>query len=163
MPIVLTGLQNAHWQAVAREIRRLGVNDLVHHLGFVDTNMLRSLYAAADALVFPSLYEGWGLPVVEALDVGLPVLCSNISPLREITGDAAARFDPTEPDSIAEVIHRLWKDGAERDRLATAARGRRGAFSWTATAALFRAHYRAVAGRPPIGEDARLLSAPPLI
>ena len=84
--------------------------------------MLRSLYAAADALVFPSLYEGWGLPVVEALDVGLPVLCSNISPLREITGDAAARFDPTEPASIAEVIHRLWKDGAERDRLATAAR-----------------------------------------
>lgn len=157
--VVLTGRRNAYWSKIEAEIRALGVEDLVISLGWVDTQVLRSLYQAADALIFPSLYEGWGLPIVEALDVGLPVLCSNITPLQEIALEAALTFDPRNPAAIADAIRAAWSDGALRERLATAGCHRSRAFSWTSTAARFRAHYRDVLGLSPLGDDAALLAA----
>jgi glycosyltransferase involved in cell wall biosynthesis len=161
VPVVLTGRTTAHWSTVADEAQRIGVDDLIHPLGFVDVGALRQLYQEAEALVFPSLYEGWGLPVVEALEVGLPVLCSEISPLREIAAGAAAHFDPHDPAAIAETVRSVWTDPAERRRLGGAGRRRSRAFSWPRTAALFRAHYRDVLGLEPLGDEAALLKRPP--
>lgn len=158
--VVLTGRRNAYWSDIENEIRRLGVEDLVISLGWVDTQLLRTLYQSADALIFPSLFEGWGLPIVEALDVGLPVLCSDVTPLSEIALEAAVKFDPLDPAAIADAIRAAWSDPALRDRLSAAGRYRSRVFSWTSTAALFRAHYRDVLGLPPIGDDASLLKAP---
>jgi glycosyltransferase involved in cell wall biosynthesis len=161
IPVVLTGRRTEHWQAVAAEAARLGVDDLVVSLGFVSTGVMRGLYGRAEALIFPSLYEGWGLPVVEALDMGLPVLCSDVSPLSEIVSEAAVRFDPNDPVEVADAMRSLWNDPATRRRLSAAGRRRSKAFSWTATAARFRAHYRDVLGLAPLGDDAALLQEPP--
>ena len=159
IPVVFTGSRTEHWKRVADAIRDLDLADQVISLGFVRTQVLKSLYAEADGLVFPTLYEGWGLPLVEALDVGLPVACSAISPLREIAMDAALLFDPTDPMDMAEAIRVIWTEPAERDRLRTAALARRRAFSWKGTAARFRAHYRDILGLSPLDEDQRLLDS----
>lgn len=160
VPLVLTGARDSHWLDIANEIRRQGVQDLVSALGFVQPQVLRRLYLAADALIFPSLYEGWGQPIVEAFDMGLPVLCSDITPLKEIASDAAFRFAPHDPADIARAISIAWTDRSLLEHLARAGKLRARAFSWETTAALLRAHYRDILGLPPKGRDTELLRAP---
>jgi glycosyltransferase involved in cell wall biosynthesis len=106
----------------------------VRVLGWVPSEDLEGLYAAARCLAFPSLGEGFGLPVVEAMRRGLPVACSNAQSLREVAGDAALLFDPTSVDAIADAIARLLADDALRADIAE--RGRRHAqkFSWSRAA-----------------------------
>jgi glycosyltransferase involved in cell wall biosynthesis len=89
---------------------------------------------SALALAYPSLYEGFGLPVAEALACGTPVLTSNVSSLPEVTGDAAVLVDPDDPDAIAEGMRRLVEDQALRDRLARAGPERASRFTWEDTA-----------------------------
>jgi glycosyltransferase involved in cell wall biosynthesis len=162
VPVVLTGRRTAHWQAVESAAADAGVGDLLHPRGFVAPVELRALYAGAVGVVVPSLYEGWGLPVVEAFEAGVPVACSGISPLREIAAGAALHFDPADHTAIAVALRRLWCDAGLRRRLAGAGRLRANAFSWERTARLFRAHYRAVLGHPT-QEDRVLLAAPPVV
>jgi hypothetical protein len=78
--------------------------------GFVPSDDLAALYQACRALIFPSLYEGFGLPIVEAMAAGKPVLCSNVTSLPEITGGAALLFDPRKPDEIARTIEAIETD-----------------------------------------------------
>jgi glycosyltransferase involved in cell wall biosynthesis len=163
VPVVLTGPRLPGWDAVIGLARDLGVGDLVIDLAFVTAEDLRALWDATEALVFPSRYEGWGLPVVEALTLGVPIVCSDISPLRELTGDAARRFEPDDTSAMAEAIAAVWTDAAERDRLRTAAAQQGERFTWARTAALFRAHYRAVLDRPLDERDRELLAAPDLL
>ncbi len=163
VPVVCTGRRTEHFAEVMALARGLGVEDLLHSLGFVSQELLITLYQEAVALVFPSLYEGWGLPLVEAFAVGTPVLCSDISPLREVAADAAQRFDPRSPEDMAAVIASVWEDPEAQERLRAAGRSRAGLFTWSRSAALFRAHYRDVLGVPLADTDRALLASQPVV
>jgi alpha-1,3-rhamnosyl/mannosyltransferase len=95
---------------------------------------LEGLYALASVFAFPSLSEGFGLPLLEAMERGVPVACSNVSALPEVAGGAALLFDPRDPDDVAATILRVLEDPELAQRLTTAGRARQGAFTWSATA-----------------------------
>ena len=109
---------------------RRGVEDDVRVVGWVEQADLEGLFAGATCFVLPTLYEGFGLPVLEAMARGVPVACSNIGPLREISDGAALLFDPTDARSIADAIERLMRSPAERELLITAGRARAARFTW---------------------------------
>lgn len=161
VPLVLTGRRMGAWPQVAAAITEEGLEDLVCALDYVDEPLLRALYERAEAVVFPSLYEGWGLPLVEAFEVGTPVVCSDRSPLREIAGGAAELVDPLDPSSIADGVRRVWQDVEHRDRLREAGLARSAVFSWERTARRFRAVYRDVLRMGLTDADRALLAEPP--
>ncbi len=146
--LVCSGGQNEHFAEVERVMRRLGLQDQVRFIGFVEPIAVQALYRLARLMVFPSLFEGWGLPIVEAFAVGLPVACSNVTSLPDLVGDAALTFDPLDVDAMATAIGSLWEDDARCATLAE--RGRRvvDRFDWGETARTLRAHYRSIGGRP---------------
>jgi glycosyltransferase involved in cell wall biosynthesis len=121
-----------------RELRRRaergGVAADVRWLGWTDEAELEGLYALAAAFVFPSLYEGFGLPVLEAMQRGVPVACSDRSSLPEVAGDAALYFDPTDAGSIARAIEEILGDPAEAELMRAAGRAQAERFTWSATA-----------------------------
>lgn len=140
LPLVLAGAQRDVFAAVNRP----PIDD-VHALGFVPDEQRNWLYHNATALLFPSLYEGFGLPIIEAMDCGIPVLTSNIGAMAEVAGDAAMLVDPTDTDDIAAGIERLETDDDLRETLIEAGRNRVSAFTWASTAAEMIPIYRQVA------------------
>ena len=138
----------ARGRSCADSPAELGVAGDVRFPGWVDASELEGLYAAAACFVFPSLIEGFGLPVLEAMARGVPVACSGRGSLSEVAGNAALLFDPESEPAIAAAIERLLSDRAEADRLAAAGRERARRFTWAATAAGTLAGYRKVVGRP---------------
>lgn len=145
------------------EIDALGLGSRVRLLGFLSSEELRAVYARARCLVFPSVFEGFGMPVLEALDAGLPVACANGPVLSAVAGGAARLFNPLDPESIADALEIVTEAGPERDALIDRGRQRAAQFSWTRTARHFAALYRLAAGRPLSAEDRAVLSAPPLL
>ena len=121
------------------------VSERVHFTGYVTDRQLSACYECATAFVFPSLYEGFGLPALEAMAHGVPMACSDAGSLPEVCGDAAILFDPHSIDAIADSVGRLLDDSDLRRRLATAGPERARQFSWTRTAELTLDVYRAVA------------------
>jgi glycosyltransferase involved in cell wall biosynthesis len=119
-----------------------GVSEHVRVLGACSTDDLDSLYALAACLVLPTLHEGFGLPVLEAMARSLPVTCSDIPALREVAGPAALYFDPRMPAEIAARIGELTTDAALAGRLRELGRARAAGFSWSAAAAGTLASYR---------------------
>jgi glycosyltransferase involved in cell wall biosynthesis len=117
------------------EIERGGLGERVRRLGYVPDDALPDLYAGADAFVFPSLYEGFGLPPLEALASGVPVVCSNASSLPEVVGDAAVLVDPREPESIAAGLLRVLEDPALRRSLVASGLERASQLTWDRAAA----------------------------
>jgi glycosyltransferase involved in cell wall biosynthesis len=110
------------------------VRGRIRLVGYVSGAEKSALIAGARAMVYPSLYEGFGLPLLEAMACGTPVLTSNVSSLPEVAGGAALLVDPQDVDSIREGMHRLLTDDQLRSRLAEAGTSRAAAFSWTETA-----------------------------
>jgi len=106
----------------------------IRRTGYVDEPDKRALLAGATALAYPSVYEGFGFPVLEAFAAGVPVLTSSVSSLPEVAGDAAVLVDPDDEGAIGEALARLLGDEALRDRLRAAGRERAAAFPWSATA-----------------------------
>jgi glycosyltransferase involved in cell wall biosynthesis len=102
--------------------------------GYVADAYLPAVYGGAELFVFPSLYEGFGLPVLEAMACGTPVLTSNATSLPEVAGNAALLVDPRSVESLAEGLHRLLSDSALRDTLARRGLERAGSFTWDRTA-----------------------------
>lgn len=100
-----------------REILERGLSETVHHLGLVSLTELKYLYANAKALIFPSLFEGFGIPVLEAMTLGCPVIASNRTCIPEIAQDAALYFDPQDPSDLADTIFRFYKDPGIAGRL----------------------------------------------
>jgi glycosyltransferase involved in cell wall biosynthesis len=118
----------------------------VRFLGWVDDGELEGLYRAATCFVFPSLAEGFGLPVLEAMVRGVPVACSRIGPLEEVAGDAARYFEPTDVADMARAIESLLADGDLRARLAELGRVRAREFTWPRTAEATIASYERALG-----------------
>jgi glycosyltransferase involved in cell wall biosynthesis len=115
-------------------------------LGYVPTADLRVLYGLARALVYPSLWEGFGLPVVEAMACGCPVITSTVSSLPEVAGGAALLVDPTVTDALAAAIEQVWTDDGLRQQLAERGLERARLFTWERTARETVAVYERVAG-----------------
>ena len=131
---------------LAGRIERLGVNDAVHFTGYVNFADLPALYNLGEFFVFPSLYEGFGLPVVEAMASGVPVITSNTSSLGEIAGDAAETIDPTSTDALADAIYRLATEPELRRELVRRGLERARTFSWERTAKEMLGVYHRAAG-----------------
>ena len=112
----------------------------VHVLGFLSDAELRAAYSGADVFAYPSLWEGFGLPVLEAMAHGVPVVTSRGTAMAEVTGDAAILVDPLSPEAIAEGL--LEASGPARDLLTSAGRRRAARFTWDDTAAQVAAAYR---------------------
>jgi glycosyltransferase involved in cell wall biosynthesis len=115
---------------LASRARELGVGDAFVLPGWVSAADLEGLYAAASCFAFPSLREGFGLPVLEAMRRGLPVVCSNASALPEVAGDAALMFDPQRTDELAAAVTRLLRDRHLAEELAARGRARAAEFTW---------------------------------
>ncbi|MGQ9584813.1 MAG: glycosyltransferase family 4 protein [Anaerolineae bacterium] len=125
-------------------ISRLGLARRVHPLGFVPGGDLPALYNLADGLAFPSLYEGFGLPVLEAMACGTPVVCSNLASLPEVAGEAALSVDPRQVEALAEALARVLTDEPLRAELREAGLRRAAQFTWARTAAAMANVYREV-------------------
>jgi glycosyltransferase involved in cell wall biosynthesis len=161
IPLVCPGKQTREFRAIRELVEELGLADSVSFPGFVSSLELRGLYELATALVFPSRFEGWGLPICEAFSAGLPVASSSATSLPDLVGDAGLLFDPGDPEQIARTVLRLWRDPVLRKTLSERGSERGAQFSFDHTARLFRAHYRRIGGRKLPEEDRILLAAPP--
>jgi glycosyltransferase involved in cell wall biosynthesis len=124
--------QDRGW--LAETARRHGLEERIRHVGYVPGGDVASLYADALAFVFPSLEEGFGLPVLEAMACGTPVLTSDRSSLPEIAGDAADLVDPLDVDALADGLHRICSDESHRATLRRLGLERASAFTWERTA-----------------------------
>lgn len=139
--LVLAGSKQWRTASIDRALARADLDDTVYCTGYVDDDDLPSLYSGAEVFVFPSLYEGFGLPVLEAMARGVPVATSARGSLAEVAGDAAYVFDPTDVGAIRSAIERLLSDPAEAERLRAAGRARAATFSWDRTGELTIAGY----------------------
>ena len=138
--LVLPGYPTPHEAELRERAAALGLRAVFPP--WVSAADLEGLYALADAFVFPSLAEGFGLPVLEAMTRGVPVACSDRSSLPEVAGGAALLFDPCDPSAIAAALTRMLTDRAEAERLRAAGRRRAEAFTWERTAEETAASYR---------------------
>lgn len=161
IPLVCPGKQTRHYRRIRELVDRLGLAGTTSFPGFVSSLELRGLYELGTALVFPSRFEGWGLPICEAFDSGLPVASSTATGLPDVVGDAGLLFDPEDVAEMASQLHRLWTDDALRADLRERGRKRAPEFSFDHTARLFRAHYRQLSGRRVAEQDRILLATPP--
>lgn len=126
---------HTHVPAIRKAIVEANINGRVQFTGFVPDADLAHLYSRAEALVFPSLLEGFGLPAVEAMACGIPVLHSHAGSLPEVVGDAGIAFDPTCVDAIGAAIRQFYSDTRLRDDLRARAIARSKSFTWSTSAA----------------------------
>ena len=140
--LVLPGYPTPYEAQLRERATALGLDDDVRFEGWVSGQELEDLYAAAACFVFCSLAEGFGFPILEAMNRGVPVACSNRGAVAEVAGDAALTFDPESEPEIAGAIERLLGDRLLAGTLAVAGHERAAQFSWKATAAGTLASYR---------------------
>jgi glycosyltransferase involved in cell wall biosynthesis len=147
LKLLIIGDEISKSPELRRAVHRLQLHQQVRFLGFVPDATLAVLYRLADVFVFPSLYEGFGLPPLEAMACGTPVVTSNVSSLPEVAGGAAILVDPYEPASIADGITRAVTDESARTDLITRGRARARDFSWSQSAAAIHRIYMDVLER----------------
>jgi glycosyltransferase involved in cell wall biosynthesis len=145
--LVLTGWHTATFGLVLALIERLGIRDRVHVLGHVPDESLPTLYAAAAAFALPSLHEGFGIPVLEAMASGTPVLASNVYALPEVCGDAAELVDPYDVQAIADGLVRLLTDRERVAELRELGLARAAQFTWRRAAERHLEEYERAVGR----------------
>ncbi|GIW09597.1 MAG: glycosyl transferase family 1 [Dehalococcoidia bacterium] len=147
LPLVLAGPPDPRHLATVATIRALGLEGRVVRLGAVPEAHLGDLYRGALAFLFPSLAEGFGLPPLEAMQAGVPVVASTATSLPEVLGDAALLVPPNDEAGWARALRRVVEDGALRATLAAAGRERARRFSWQRSAEAVLAAYRRALGQ----------------
>lgn len=157
-PLVCSGGETPFFSEIRDRMKKLDLESQVSFIGFVTPLELVCLYRLSRCVIFPSKYEGWGLPITEAMRLGVPVACSALPVLMEQADGAALFFDPGDPQAVAGTMARLWKDENLCQILSKKGLAQASQFSWDRTARIFRAHYRRLAGRPLTEEDTHLLS-----
>ncbi len=142
-PLLATTGEAREGQAALDEtLARLGLGAQVRQLGYCPPDDLPALYRGATALFYPSFFEGFGIPLVEAMWCGCPIVCSRATSLPEIAADAALLVDPRSPSDMAEALRRVLREAGLRERLAAAGRRRARDFSWRSfTLEVLRAVY----------------------
>lgn len=133
-PLVVVGGQGWLFDETQDLIGKLGLSGRVIFTNYVPAGELPALYQGATAFVFPSLYEGFGIPVLEAMSAGTPVISSNTSSLPEVGGTAAIYFDPNDPKGLKHALQRVLSDDKLRERLVVAGREQAAKYSWAKTA-----------------------------
>lgn len=131
--LVLTGIKVKNEKDIKKIISRFSLSKNITILGYLSHNEISYIYSKAHFLVFPSLFEGFGMPPLEAMGAGLPVACSNVTSLPEIVGKAALMFNPKKPKEIAKAIYKLWLDGKTRKDLIKKGLEQAKIFSWDNT------------------------------
>jgi glycosyltransferase involved in cell wall biosynthesis len=147
--LVLIGDDISRYAALRRAVHKHQLHKHVRFLGYMPEETLAVMYRLASVFVFPSLYEGFGLPPLEAMASGTPVVTSNVSSLPEVAGDAAMLVDPLDPAAIADGIHRVLSDDHLRESLRRRGLARASQFSWEASVQRVREIYGEV-GAPGI-------------
>ncbi len=142
MPLVIAGAWDNRYPGARQRANALSLEGQVRWLGTVPEEDLPALYSGASLFVFPSRYEGFGLPVVEAMACGTPVVCSNGSSLPEVAGDAALLTDPTDAEALAGCIRLALEDKELRREMIQKGLRQSQRFSWTETARLTLEVYR---------------------
>jgi glycosyltransferase involved in cell wall biosynthesis len=144
MPLVVVGGFGWKYDDVVDAVHELGLDQWVRFVGYAGMAELPGLYQLAQAVLFPSLDEGFGLPVLEAFAAGTPVLASTAGAIPEVAGDAALLSAPHDDQALAANLLRLLTDRALRDRQVAAGRARAALYTWSSSAAAHRAVYESV-------------------
>jgi glycosyltransferase involved in cell wall biosynthesis len=145
--LVIIGDEISKYAALRHAVHRHKLHKHVRFFGFVPAKTLAILYRLAAVFVFPSLYEGFGLPPLEAMASGTPVITSNVSSLPEVVGDAAILIDPLQPEAIADALARVLTDSALREDLRARGLERARHFSWERSVRRVREIYDEVLSR----------------
>jgi glycosyltransferase involved in cell wall biosynthesis len=146
--LVLAGVIYPEQRGLMDQVCALGLADDILHLGYVPHAEIPLIYKQALCLVFPSLFEGFGAPVIEAMGSECPVICSNATSLPEIVGDAALTVEPRDAQALARALQQVAEDSALRQKLIRLGLGRAAKFSWAETARQTIAVYRAAYSQP---------------
>ena len=142
LKLVIAGGKGWLEDPLYQQIEEMGMGKQVQFLGFANDDDLPALYSAAEVFAFPSLYEGFGLPPLEAMACGVPVVSSNTSSLPEVVANAALTVNPTDVEALADALGRLLDDHALRNTLINRGQLRVQGFSWTASARVLKQIYR---------------------
>jgi alpha-1,3-rhamnosyl/mannosyltransferase len=142
-PLVLAGGIGWKMEALSDEIQRLGIRPALRLLGYLGDEVLAALYTTATAFVWPTFYEGFGLPPLEAMACGCPVITSAVASLPEVVGDAGILLDPCDTRVWADAMRRMAEDAGWRADWAVRGSQRAGQFSWPCCARQTLACYRA--------------------
>ncbi len=142
--LVLIGRKGWKYAAIFEAIQRSPWKNEIHHLDYLSDELVALFYSKADVFVYPSHYEGFGLPVLEAMTLGAPVITSNTSSIPEVAGDAAMLIDPNDFMQIAEAILKVISDRKLRQDLINKGKTRASLFSWENTAKKTLEAYRSV-------------------
>jgi glycosyltransferase involved in cell wall biosynthesis len=142
IPLVVVGAKGWLYDDLFRRLQELEIRDDIHFPGYVPQADLPILYSAATMEVMPSVYEGFGLPVLEAMACGTPVVCSDASSLPELGGEAARYFDPYHTEAIGDAIRRVWASEELRAEMRQAGLEQAAKFSWSQTAEKTREVYQ---------------------
>jgi len=148
LKLVLIGAEISKYAALRRAVHRHQLHKYVRFLGYLPEETLAVMYRLAGVFVFPSLYEGFGLPPLEAMASGTPVVTSNVSSLPEVAGDAAVLVNPYDPAAIAEGIYQVLTDEQLRRGLRQRGLARARQFSWEDSARRVREVYQQVGEEP---------------
>lgn len=132
--LILIGQKGWKYEPIFQEIECSPWKENIHHLDYLSDELVALFYARADVFLYPSHYEGFGLPVLEAMTLGTPVVTSNTSSLPEVAGDAALLVDPSDVEAQADAILKIISDAHFRDGLIKKGKARAALFSWERTA-----------------------------
>ena len=146
IPLLVVGGFGWKYDPVVETVRQLDLTGWVRFVGYAQLAELPALYQMAEAVIFPSLDEGFGLPVLEAFAAGTPVIASTAGAIPEVAGDAALLGAPEDDETLAENLRHVLEDPELRERQIAAGRARAELFSWSASAAAHREVYASVAG-----------------
>jgi glycosyltransferase involved in cell wall biosynthesis len=148
LQLIVIGDEISRYAELRRAVHRYNLHKYVRFLGYMPDATLAVLYRLAAVFVFPSLYEGFGLPPLEAMASGAPVVTSNVSSLPEVVGDAAVLVDPRDPRAIADGVRRVLTEPGLRETLRAKGLNRAAEFSWDRSVQRIRQIYGDVASEP---------------